>query len=201
MQLDNLNVNELITLQTEIRRLLKIEHRWYDTARPDWDVYFSLITHVISLRGSCCRRRAGAVLVDKDHNTLSTGYNGKAAGLVDCLVKPCAGASLGSGTGLDSCEAIHAEVNALMRCRDIRDIHTAYVTCSPCVNCVDILLGTGCKRIVFTETYAHNSESERRWEKSGREWVCLEPMTSLLPVIDKPQQVCGCACGTDCCAG
>lgn len=181
-QLTGLTVKELISLQTEVRRVLKTQHVWYDTDRPEWDIYFSMITHIVSLRGSCCRRKVGVVLVDKDHNTLSTGYNGKAAGLVNCLDKPCSAASMTSGTGLEDCEAIHAEVNALIRCRDVRDIHTAYVTCSPCVNCVDILLGTGCKRIVFTETYAHNSESKRRWLESGREWLHIDPQ-----VLDNSQ--------------
>lgn len=174
MDLNQLSVNELITLQTQVRTALKDTHRWYDTDRPSWDVYFSQMTQVVSQRGGCCRRRVGAILVDKDHNTLATGYNGKAAGLVNCLDCPCSGASCASGEGLSGCEAIHAEINALIRCRNVKEIHTTYVTCSPCVDCINVLLGTSCQRIVFTEAYKHNSESERRWLASGREWVCLE---------------------------
>jgi dCMP deaminase len=174
VDLNTLNINELIELQTEVRGMLKNRHKWYDTTRPSWDVYFSLMTQVVSTRGCCCRRRVGAVLVDQDHNTLATGYNGKAAGLINCLDCPCAGAYASTGEGLGGCEAIHAEINALIRCADVKQIHTAYVTCSPCVDCVNILLGTGCKRIVFTEEYKHNEESKRRWESSGREWVYLQ---------------------------
>lgn len=175
MNLETMQMHELIELQTKVRSILKTQHNWLDTKRPSWDLYFSILAQNVASRGSCCRRKVGAILVDKDHNTLSTGYNGKAAGLVNCLQDPCEGAYLGSGVGLNKCEAIHAEINALIRCRDPREIHTAYVTCSPCVECVNALLGTGCKRIVFTEAYAHNEESVRRWlKKPGREWIHLK---------------------------
>lgn len=174
MDISNLNVNELIALQTRIRAELKMTHRWYDVDRPSWDVYFSQIAQVVSQRASCCRRRVGAVLVNKDNHTLATGYNGKASGLINCLSAPCSGACAASGEGLSGCEAVHAEVNALLRCGNVKDIHSAYVTCSPCVECVNVLLNTGCQRVVFTEPYKHNSESQRRWEASGRAWVYLE---------------------------
>jgi hypothetical protein len=40
---------------------------------------------------------------------------------------------LPSGTGLDVCEAIHAEQNALLQCKDVEQIDTAYVTAMPCM--------------------------------------------------------------------
>lgn len=175
MDITTFNLKELLELQTLVRRELKVKHHWLDKQRPSWDMYFSMMAQTVATRGSCCRRRVGAILVDKDYNTLSTGYNGKAAGLVNCLECPCGGAYMASGTGLNKCEAIHAEINALIRCRDAREIHTAYVTCSPCVECINALLGTGCQRIVFTEEYAHNCESQRRWLSSpGRQWVYLD---------------------------
>lgn len=169
--LQEFSVNELLVMQSDIRRVLKVKYQHYDITRPDWDTYFMNITQAVSLRGGCSRRKVGAVLVDKDYRTLSTGYNGKAAGLSNCLVEPCKGACMSGGKGLHDCEAIHAEVNALIRCPDTRQIHTAYVSCSPCVDCINILLGTGCKRIVFAENYANNEESQRRWLASGREWI------------------------------
>lgn len=175
MNLSAFTFKELLELHASVRKELKTRHHWVDTRRPSWDLYFSHLALTIASRGSCCRRRVGVILVDQDHNTLATGYNGKAAGLVNCLECPCEGAYLASGEGLSKCEAIHAEINALIRCRDTRDIHTAYVTCSPCVECVNALLGTGCRRIVFTEAYAHNEESKRRWlARPGREWIHLD---------------------------
>jgi dCMP deaminase len=85
----------------------------------------------------------------------------------------CSGAHAPSGQGLDGCQAIHAEQNALLQCRDVYSIHTCYVTASPCVTCVKLLMNTGCRRIVFSEEYPH-AESRRLWMTNpSREWVQL----------------------------
>lgn len=81
----------------------------------------------------------------------------------------CPGATAKSGTNLDACGAIHAEQNALLQCRDVYSIDTAYVSTSPCVTCVKLLLNTSCQRIVFAEPYPHGS-SERIWVGAGRVW-------------------------------
>ena len=81
----------------------------------------------------------------------------------------CSGANLPSGQGLDACQAIHAEQNALLQCRDVYSIEACYVTTSPCVTCVKMLLNTSCKRIVFSEAYAH-SEAREWWLKAGHQW-------------------------------
>lgn len=121
-----------------------------------------------ALRGTCARRRVGCVLMDRDGFELASGYNGVAAGVEHCTTTPCAGAGLPSGTGLETCEAIHAEANALIRCMDVRLVHTAYVTHSPCIHCVKLLMNTGCVRIVFAERYAHDGPSWALWVKSGK---------------------------------
>lgn len=92
------------------------------------------------------------------------------------LPNACAGATAPSGTQLEGCEAIHAEQNALLQCPDVRRIHTAYVTCSPCVTCVKLLMNTGCRRIIFAEPYAHDQAARELWNfygppVSNREWT------------------------------
>lgn len=84
----------------------------------------------------------------------------------------CSGASAPSGQNLDACQAIHAEQNAMLQCRDVYAIHTAYVTTSPCMTCVKLLLNTTCERIVFVEEYSH-PEARRLWESAGRAWKQL----------------------------
>lgn len=121
-----------------------------------------------ALRGTCARRQVGCVLVDRDGYQLSSGYNGPASGQPHCVEDPCAGAGLPSGTGLDACEAVHAEENALLRCADVRLIHTCYVTVSPCVSCVKKLLNTSCERIVFRDPYAHDEAARRLWLRGPR---------------------------------
>lgn len=135
------------------------------------DQLFADMAKLVSTRGTCPRRKVGAVFVNKRGHVIATGYNGNASGMPHCIEVPCAGADLPSGTGLSKCEAIHAEANALLQCKDVYDIHTAYVTASPCVDCTKLLLNTSCERIVFIEEYPHYEAgamwryAERKWEK------------------------------------
>ena len=159
--------------------------------RPDRDSWAMAVAVITAQRATCLRRKVGAVFLNERGHVLATGYNGVAAGQKHCnepsgmedhptknarvLVygHSCSGASAASGTNLDGCHAIHAEQNALLQCRDVYSIHTAYVTASPCMTCTKLLLNTSCQRIVFIEEYPH-SASEELWKASGREWVKLD---------------------------
>lgn len=125
-----------------------------------------LIAQAWALRGTCRRRKVGCLLVDKNGYPLASGYNGPPAGEPHCIDVPCAGADAPSGTGLEKCEAIHAEQNALLRCADPSLIHSCFVTSSPCMHCVKMLMNTECEQIVFAERYAHDTEARERWIKS-----------------------------------
>ncbi len=137
--------------------------------RPSKDDYFLSIARVVSSRATCYRRQVGCVLVNERGHILSTGYNGVAMGAPHCneikllgdgrshLPSLCRGALAGSGYRLDECEAIHAEQNALLQCRDVWSIGTCYVTVFPCIHCVKLLLNTSCRRIVYESSYAHQA--------------------------------------------
>jgi dCMP deaminase len=130
-------------------------------------------------RATCLRRQVGCVLLNARGHVLATGYNGVAAGQPHCnqydhfhpigFPDACAGAHAASGTNLDGCQAIHAEQNALLQCRDVYAIDTVYVTASPCVTCTKLLLNTSCERIVYAETYPHSAAQEL-WLGAGRRW-------------------------------
>lgn len=60
----------------------------------------------------------------------------------------------------------------MLQCRDVYAIHTAYVTASPCMTCIKLLLNTTCERIVFVEEYPH-PEARKLWESAGRAWEQL----------------------------
>ena len=127
------------------------------------------------LRGTCVRRKVGCLLVDENGWALSSGYNGPPSKERHCtMISPCPGALSPAGTGLELCEAIHAEQNALLRCPAPSQIYTCYVTHSPCMHCVKMLLNTPCRRVVFLERYAHDAEAQARWVSTGREWLKLE---------------------------
>lgn len=160
--------------------------------RPSLDVWALRLAWVVAQRATCLRRQVGCVLLNARGHVLATGYNGVTAGLPHCneerwfydgrdeatgiwhSVHPhtCPGADALSGTRLEECEAIHAEANALLQCHDVYQITTCYVTVSPCIHCVKLLLNTSCKKIVFSDEYTHSQAAEL-WQDAGRIWIKL----------------------------
>lgn len=148
-------------------------------SRPTREQWAMELAQVTARRSTCCRRQVGCVLLNAHGHVLSTGYNGVAAGQPHCnyhdpycpegLPFACEGAHAVSGTQLDKCQAIHAEQNALLQCKNVYEIHTAYVTTSPCMTCTKLLLNTSCQRIVYLEEYPH-SQAQELWTLSGRSW-------------------------------
>lgn len=148
--------------------------------RPNRDQLGLLLARAWSLRSTCARRRVGCVLMDSYGYQLSAGYNGVPSKMEHCVTVPCPGVGAASGTALDLCLAVHAEQNALTMAPDPRLVYTAYVTASPCVHCVKMLLNTSCFRIVFEDEYPH-PEARRLWEGRGREWIKLSRAHVLVP--------------------
>jgi len=141
--------------------------------RPDWHTYFMRIAEDVATRGTCAQRQVGCVLVSADHRILATGYNGPPTGRPNCTEHPCPGATSKQGEGLYTCEAVHAEMNALMQCSDVRLIDTVYCTVSPCFRCTGPLLNTAAKAVVFLEAH-HHPQPEDLWRSTGRNWSQLE---------------------------
>lgn len=129
--------------------------------RPNIDDYFLKIAGVVAQRSTCRRHNVGAVLV-RDKQILSTGYNGAAAGIKDCLELGCLRDELKipSGTRHEICRAIHAEQNAIIQAA----LHgvttqdsTLYCTHSPCNLCAKMMVNAGVKRVVCIEYYPDDS--------------------------------------------
>lgn len=99
--------------------------------------------------------------------------NKQCVALEDTTPHACAGASAKSGESLHSCEAIHAEQNAMLSCRDVKAISACYTTVSPCVHCAKMLMNTGCGLLVYREQYADTAGLDL-WVKSGRKCRLLE---------------------------
>lgn len=140
--------------------------------RPSVDEYFLAMAYIVASRSTCRRRAVGCILVDHRTHILATGYNGVAHGVEHCLDIACPGAHLPSGTGLDKCQAIHAEANALLQCSDVWKIHTVYCTTAPCVHCIKLLQNTSAQHIVTNADYPQSAETSRLWTYSriGRTW-------------------------------
>ena len=122
--------------------------------RIDTDKYFLEIAGTVAKRSTCMRRSVGCVLVDSQNHIVATGYNGVPSKFTHCLDSPCEGAFSLSGTDLDLCNALHAEVNAFLQLRS-DDVLTAYLTVSPCFSCAKMLANSQVKRLVASELYVH----------------------------------------------
>jgi dCMP deaminase len=141
--------------------------------RESKNLTFLKMAKVLSAQATCVRRSVGCIFTDVNNVIIASGYNGNAKELQHCLDVPCAGAGYSNGQGLDVCEAIHAEQNAILMLKNTSELHTCYTTTSPCPHCLKMLLNTGCQRIVFSEAHASAAQSEELWRRTGRAWVHL----------------------------
>jgi len=125
--------------------------------RPSWDLYFLKMAYLVAERSTCLRHHVGAIIV-KDRHVLTTGYNGAAKNLDDCLMLGCLRDQLNiqSGQRHEICRAIHAEQNAIIQAGlhgiSIKD-GILYCTHSPCIICAKMIVNAGIKRVVIGGEY------------------------------------------------
>lgn len=115
-------------------------------ARPSLDETMIEIAQVLAKRGTCMKKKVGCIIIDKLGNIISTGYNGQPRNVQHCdPINPCPA----HFDGNLSCSAIHAEMNALVRCSNPDNIHVVYVTEQPCAKCDMLIKNTSCEYIVY----------------------------------------------------
>jgi dCMP deaminase len=126
--------------------------------RLGWNEYFMSVAHLISRRATCTRGHIGAVIV-RDNNILSTGYNGAPSGLPHCNEVNCKiyKSTHPDGTIEENCvNTIHAEINAIAQAAkhgvSIKDADI-YITASPCIHCLKVLINVGIKTIYYDKPY------------------------------------------------
>jgi dCMP deaminase len=133
--------------------------------RPSWDQYFMTITRQVAERSTCTRAKVGAVIV-RDRSILATGYNGAPAGLPHCLDAGCLiyESRTPDGELEQNCyRTIHAEINAITQAARngsaIRDADI-YVTHTPCIHCLKVLINTGIKTVHYEKPYKLHTITE-----------------------------------------
>ena len=157
-----------------------------------WDGYFYEQCHTNASMSRCLSRQIGAVLV-RDNRVVSAGWNGVPEGVPHCdirhrhdsglastlmkhfnidnaqLISPltrCPRHVLGaeSGTMLELCPAVHAEVNAVINAarKGSSTIGcTLYMNCTiPCRNCLGVLINAGVRDMVVSEIKFFDKTSE-----------------------------------------
>ena len=132
--------------------------------RPDWDEYFLKMAYLVAERSTCLRHHVGAVIV-RDRHILTTGYNGAASGVKDCLKLGCLRdqKNIPSGEKHEICRAIHAEQNAIIQAGlhgiDISG-SAIYCTHTPCILCAKMLVNAKIKKFVAATSYADKTFKE-----------------------------------------
>ena len=104
---------------------------------------------------------------------MGTGFNGIPRGMPHCrgsVEHKCPGANDVSGTNLEGCFAIHAEMNALAMCERPFELEAAFVTVSPCIHCIKLFMNTSLTDIYFRHEYAHKQAMDLWLAKSNRRW-------------------------------
>ena len=126
--------------------------------RPSWHQYFMTITRQVAERSTCKRAKVGAVIV-LDKNILATGYNGAPAGMPHCIDVGCLiyQSKTPNGDTEENCfRTIHAEMNAIAQAAKngatIKDA-SIYITHTPCIHCLKVLVNTGIKNIYYEKPY------------------------------------------------
>jgi dCMP deaminase len=121
------------------------------------DQYFMDMTHLVKVRGTCPRRRVGAVIV-KDKRVLTTGYNGAPRNFPHPIDVGCLRDELQIPHGMlaDICPCLHAEQNAIIQAATTGvsiDGGDLYCTTQPCTQCSRMVANCGIRRVVFEEEY------------------------------------------------
>jgi dCMP deaminase len=156
-------------------------------SRLSADEYFLKIASVVAERSTCLRHHIGAVAV-KDKHILTTGYNGAAAGLKDCLELGCLrnANNIPSGTRTEICRAIHAEQNVIIQAA-LHGISlegcTIYCTHTPCVLCAKMMINARVKRVVIFTKYADDSFKEL-FREAGITVDILEKPSSTISFLE-----------------
>ena len=101
----------------------------------------------------CERRKVGALIV-KDKMIISDGYNGTPTGFENVCEDE---------NNVSKPYVLHAEANAITkiaRSHNSSEGATLYVTTSPCMECSNLIIQAGIKRVVYSEEYRINDGLE-----------------------------------------
>ena len=159
--------------------------------RRDKVNYYLDLADVVSQRGTCLRRRYGAVIVKNDE-VISTGYVGAPRGRQNCSdLGYCIRQKLNipRGERYELCRSVHAEANAITkiaRSSQNSDGATLYVTASPCIDCAKLIIQSGIRRVVYGEKYRLD-DGIRLLERAGIETTYMD-LQEYVQVSDTRQQ-------------
>lgn len=126
------------------------------------DEHYLTIAEAMSLRGTCIRRRFGAIIVKNDE-IISSGYVGAPRGRKNCIdLGYCWRESnnIPSGQMYEKCRSVHAEMNAIISARRADMIGStmylvgvendgSYTEADCCSMCKRVIINAGIEKVVF----------------------------------------------------
>src|SRR6056297_851352 len=112
----------------------------------EYDKRYLEMAKIWAKNSYCVRRQVGALIV-KGKMIISDGYNGTPSGFENvCEDK----------NNKTKPYVLHAEANAITKVAKSNNSSagsTLYVTSAPCLECAKLIIQSGIKRVVFTESY------------------------------------------------
>ena len=135
--------------------------------RRDKTNYYLDIAQTVSERGTCLRRKFGAIIVNDDE-IVSTGYAGAPRGRQNCIdLGRCLRIehNIPRGERYERCRSVHAEANCIISARR-RDMigATLYLVCvdpvsgevvpntTSCSMCKRLVINAGIEKVIVRET-------------------------------------------------
>jgi dCMP deaminase len=114
---------------------------------------FMRIAYAWGEESYCKRKKVGAVIV-KDNREISSGYNGTISGAKNECEENSSSGLVTKNT------VVHAEANAITFAAKngiSTDNCSLYVTLSPCINCANLIIQSGIKKVFYSEDYRDSS--------------------------------------------
>lgn len=129
---------------------------------------FMKLAESLSTLSTCSRLKVGAVITSKDNRILSTGYNGRPAGIIHCIEDNPEGLK-------EDCNCTHAEMNACVFLDGgNRDLKSVYVTAFPCDSCLKLLRAANVDMIYYADPYKYFAVSSALAKKFGMSYERMQ---------------------------
>lgn len=141
-----------------------------------------LLSLCASLRAEDKFTKVGCAGFDSDNRIVGISYNGFAKG-------QCLSAEFLEDRENKNLFVRHGETNLLSMYKK-GDIHTLFLTCSPCRNCAVNIAAHDIKRVVFLEEYHREQDYKKVFDFYQIKWNLIEPaeikeIRKFLKTLDK----------------
>ena len=129
-----------------------------------WDEYFMTLAYLVSMKSKDPSTRVGAVIVGKDNEIISTGYNGLPRNVKDKIDRYV-------NKDYKYLSSNHAEENAILHCARNGvsskncSIYTPWI---PCSRCAKSIIQAGISEVIYDENFPGNDINNQNevWKQS-----------------------------------